>query len=102
MGFISGTRTRTRQGRRFAENKHQRCGWSVLGLGLLLAANAAQASQNVRREPDELKRLSVEELLDVEVTSVSRRPERLSQAASAIQVISQEEIRRSGDRKSVV
>lgn len=96
MGFISGTRTRTRQGRRFAENKHQRCGWSVLGLGLLLAANAAQASQNVRREPDELKRLSVEELLDVEVTSVSRRPERLSQAASAIQVISQEEIRRSG------
>lgn len=94
MGFISGTGTR--QGRRFAENKHQRCGWSVLGLGLLLAANPAQSSQNVRREPDELKRLSVEELLDVEVTSVSRRPELLSQAASAIQVISQEEIRRSG------
>lgn len=94
MGFISRTDARHRQ--RFAEKKHHWCRWSVLGTGLLLAANAPQASQNLRREPDELKRLSVEELLDVEVTSVSRRPERLAQAASAIQVISQEEIRRSG------
>jgi iron complex outermembrane receptor protein len=63
---------------------------------MLLAANTAQSSQNARREPDDLKQLSVEELLDVEVTSVSRRPERLAQAASAIQVITQDDIRRSG------
>lgn len=44
----------------------------------------------------ELKRLSLEELLNVEVTSVSKRPEKLSEAASAIQVISGEDIRRSG------
>jgi iron complex outermembrane receptor protein len=34
--------------------------------------------------------------MDIEVTSVSRRPERLSDAASAVQVIRQEDIRRSG------
>jgi iron complex outermembrane receptor protein len=38
----------------------------------------------------------VEELMDVEVTSVSRRPEKLTEAASAIQVITGEDIRRSG------
>jgi iron complex outermembrane recepter protein len=43
-----------------------------------------------------LKKLSVEELMDVEVTSVSRRPEKLSETASAVQVITSEDIRRSG------
>jgi len=43
-----------------------------------------------------LKTLSIEQLMNLEVTSVSRRPERLSQTASAIQVITQEDIRRSG------
>jgi iron complex outermembrane receptor protein len=38
----------------------------------------------------------VEALMDIEVTSVSRRPEKLSETASAIQVITQEDIRRSG------
>ncbi len=44
----------------------------------------------------QLKKLSLEELMDIEVTSVSKRPERLSETASAIQVITQEDIRRSG------
>src|SRR5882724_6729510 len=43
-----------------------------------------------------LKKLSMEELMDIEVTSVSRHPEKLLQAASAIQVITGEDIRRSG------
>jgi iron complex outermembrane receptor protein len=43
-----------------------------------------------------LKRLNVEELLDIEVTSVTRRPEPLLTAPSAIQVITQAQIRRSG------
>jgi iron complex outermembrane recepter protein len=42
-----------------------------------------------------LKSLSVEELLDLEVTSVSKRPEKLLQAPAAIQVITGEDIRRS-------
>lgn len=44
----------------------------------------------------ELKLLSLEELMDVEVTSVSKRPEKLAEAASAIQVITGEDIRRAG------
>jgi outer membrane receptor protein involved in Fe transport len=43
-----------------------------------------------------LKQLSVEELMDIEVTSVSKRLEKLSEAPAAIQVITGEEIRRSG------
>lgn len=43
-----------------------------------------------------LKHLSLEELMNLEVTSVSKRPEKLSVTASAIQVISAEAIRRSG------
>lgn len=46
--------------------------------------------------PSVLKKMSMEELMDLEVTSVSRRPEKLSEAASAIQVITGEQIRRSG------
>ncbi|PYO99243.1 MAG: hypothetical protein DMD60_02125 [Gemmatimonadetes bacterium] len=43
-----------------------------------------------------LKKLSIEQLMNLQVTSVSKRPERLSQTASAIQVITQEDIRRAG------
>ncbi|HKB56021.1 MAG TPA: TonB-dependent receptor [Lacunisphaera sp.] len=43
-----------------------------------------------------LKKLSLEELMGLEVTSVSKRPEKLSETASAIQVITNEDIRRSG------
>src|SRR5207248_6042873 len=44
----------------------------------------------------QLKQFSLEELLNLEVTTVSKRPEKLTEAASAIQVITQEDIRRSG------
>lgn len=43
-----------------------------------------------------LKRMSVEELMDIQVTSVSKRPEKLSETASGIQVVTSEDIRRSG------
>jgi iron complex outermembrane receptor protein len=66
----------------------------VLLLAMLPAINAeAQIG-----DPEDLKQLSLEELMDLNVTSVSRRPERLTEAASAIQVITNEEIRRSGAR----
>jgi len=42
------------------------------------------------------KKLSLDELMDLEVTSVSRRPEKLSETASAIQVVTGDDIRRSG------
>ena len=46
--------------------------------------------------PAELKKLSVEELMNVRVTLVSRTPQHLRNAASAVQVITGDEIKRSG------
>lgn len=43
-----------------------------------------------------LKALSIEELMDIEVISLSRMPQKLSEIASAIQIITNEDIRRSG------
>ena len=45
---------------------------------------------------NELTKLSLEALMDITVTSVSRKPQRLADTASAVFVISQEDIRRSG------
>ena len=44
----------------------------------------------------DLRELSFEELLDVQVTSVSKKEESISKSAAAISVITQEDIRRSG------
>ena len=66
----------------------------LLILALTVPAIAARAQQ-----PDSLqalKRLTLDQLMNIEVTSVSRRAERLAQTASAIQVITQEDIVRSG------
>src|SRR5947199_6504610 len=70
--------------------------WLVftLHLGFLHRAVAQQPDSSVSAEA--LKKLSIEQLMNLQVTSVSKRPERLSQTASAIQVITQEDIRRSG------
>lgn len=46
--------------------------------------------------PAEYKKLTMEELMEIEVTSASRRPQRLTETPSAIQVVGSEDIRRSG------
>jgi iron complex outermembrane receptor protein len=47
--------------------------------------------------PDnDLKTLSIEQLMEIEVTSVSKKVERISDAAAAVFVITREDIRRSG------
>lgn len=56
----------------------------------------AQASVQADTSTVQLKQLSIEELMSIEVTSVSKRPERLSETASAIQVIAADDIRRAG------
>src|SRR6188768_4202473 len=43
-----------------------------------------------------LKKLSLDQLLNIEVISVSKRPEKLADTASAIQVITGDDIRLSG------
>ncbi|HEX9174477.1 MAG TPA: TonB-dependent receptor [Telluria sp.] len=46
--------------------------------------------------PDDLSDLSIEELANIQVTSVSKRPERLFEAAASVYVITADDIRRSG------
>src|SRR5213593_2595049 len=68
-------------------------GWLVL---LAFTGSILAQTQSVPQSAAKLKTLSMEQLMNIEVTSVSKRPEKLSEAASAIQVITQEDIRRSG------
>ena len=68
---------------------------------LLLAASiflygSAEAKEPDEQIPEDLVELSFEELMDIKITSVSKKEQRLSQAAAAIFVITQEDIRRSG------
>lgn len=70
---------------------------ALLALGLaVLVPRALGDSAPVTPSPDALKQLSVDELMDMAVTSVSRRPEKLADAASAIQVITGNDIASSG------
>jgi iron complex outermembrane recepter protein len=67
-------------------------------LVVLLAAWSAVAgrAQEEPVDPEALKRLSLEQLMEIDVTSVSKRSERLSQAAAAVTVITGDVLRRSG------
>ena len=56
----------------------------------------SQTATNKVASVGALKKLSLEQLMDLEVTSVSKRPEKLSETASAIQVITGDDIRRAG------
>src|SRR5881409_4485867 len=74
----------------------------TLGLVCFVRLGFAQQPDSAGQRPDSsltaeaLNKLSIEQLMNLQVTSVSKRPERLSQTASAIQVITQEDVRRSG------
>ncbi len=69
----------------------------MLSLGLAGLAPAFPAGGDGVDSVD-LVNLTLEELLDIEVTSVSRKPERISEATAAVFVITSEDIRRSGYR----
>lgn len=62
-----------------------------LAAGNLLFAGITQASSEY-----ELPALKLEDLMEINVTSVSKKSQKLSETPSAVYVISQEEIRRSG------
>ena len=70
----------------------------LLLLGGLLVSPGALVAQTAAPTPPlgALKKLSLEQLMDLEVTSVSKRAEKIFEAASAIQVVTGEQIRRSG------
>ncbi|HKY92377.1 MAG TPA: TonB-dependent receptor [Nevskiaceae bacterium] len=64
--------------------------WTMSWCDVTRAADAAI--------PDDLAELSLDELLGIEVTSVSKRAERLTESAAAIYVLTGDDLRRSGDR----
>lgn len=63
-------------------------------VSLLLAGPAA--AQSVAVAASDLSRLSIEDLAELEVTTVSKHPESLAHAPAAIYVLTGEDIRRSG------
>jgi iron complex outermembrane receptor protein len=74
-------------------NRHARTALALAIGALMLPGTGTWANVD---QLAELKRMSVDELLNVEITSVSRREEGLRDAAAAIAVITNEELRRSG------
>src|SRR5665213_2094746 len=63
---------------------------------IFLQMNDCAGQETDSLSSSSLKKLSLEQLMNIEVTSVSKHPERLEDVASAIQVITQEDIRNSG------
>lgn len=74
----------------------------LLLLGVALATCAHAGEQSSERtgggRQAEFADLSIEELANIEVTSVSKRPERLQDAPASVFVITADDIRRSGSR----
>lgn len=70
----------------------------ILQISLPAVSTAATPddSDDTGSDLHELKALSFEELLDVEITSVSKRAQRRTAAAAAVSVITAEDIRRAG------
>jgi iron complex outermembrane receptor protein len=68
---------------------------SALNLASASTSDSAAAPADVPAAA-ELSQMSLEQLMNVQVTSVSRRPQKLIQAAAAIQVITSDDIRRFG------
>ncbi len=63
---------------------------------LVLAACLCTAGWGQKAVPTDLTQASLEELANLQVTSVSKKDQALSQAGAAVFVITQEDIRRSG------
>jgi iron complex outermembrane receptor protein len=79
--------------------RHRRSQRLALAAALCVAAKAGAADAGGAAEARAAARLStmtIEELAELEVSSVSKRPERLADAAAAVYVITHEDIVRSG------
>ncbi len=78
--------------------------FAVLAVFVLVLVSGAKGNEEPDLAGDKstkstvtaLKKMSVEELMEIEVTSVSKRPEKLIESPSAIQVVTDEDIRRFG------
>lgn len=68
----------------------------ALNVLLALCPSVASAAAATELKTDDLLNLSLEELSNIQVTSVSKKAEKETEAAAAIFVITQEDIKRSG------
>jgi iron complex outermembrane recepter protein len=87
---------KTAKGRRFRQAGVAGAFCFAMGLANLLRAQTEAPDSSATPDVNSLKSLSFEQLMDIEVTSVARSPEKLLDAPSAIQVITNEDILRSG------
>src|SRR5438105_9986913 len=71
-------------------------GRRILSLAVLAVFLGGSASAQSPQGVPDISRMSIEELMNVQVTSVSKRQQKLADAAAAIFVITQEDMRRSG------
>jgi len=69
---------------------------SFIFLLLFSLTSTLRAEQDTTSVTAALKKLSMEELMNIEVTSVSKTPQKLTEVASAIQVITNDDIEQSG------
>ncbi|MCR4373259.1 MAG: TonB-dependent receptor plug domain-containing protein, partial [Acidobacteria bacterium] len=72
----------------------RRCHWALLVLLPVVAA--LPAAVRAQTTPPDLTRISIEDLMNIEITSASRKEQRIKDVASAVFVITQDDIRRSG------
>src|ERR1043165_7460694 len=63
---------------------------------LLLGISGRAVAQTTRPSAGDFTLLSLEDLMNVQVTSVSKRVQRIADAPAAVFVITQDDIRRSG------
>ncbi len=83
----------------FTHRTRSRCallaGLRILTLGAVLAFLSPNARAQ-DRPPSDLTQVSLEDLMNIEVTSVSKKEQKISRVAAAIFVITQEDIQHSG------
>src|SRR5580658_1608921 len=78
------------------KNFARKCGLCLLVVMAVLPPAGAATADDADIAPDDLAHLSLEELGSILVTSVSKKPEHLNNAAASIYVITHDDIRRSG------
>jgi iron complex outermembrane recepter protein len=79
--------------RRSPNTRLSRC---ALRTAIIVCSLCASVGTIRAQSPEELKRLSLEDLTGIEVTSVAKIPETVWETPAAVYVITQEDIRRSG------
>ena len=98
----SSSGTNARAGNRILRpNTFGPLSWAALlaGVSFLMPARGAEpaaSAETASTKKVDVMEMNLEDLMKIEVTSVSKRPEKLSDAAAAIYVITNEDIRRSG------